>query len=342
MKQESGPSRLKRVTLSALFITGIIALLLIFLFRENLGKIIAALQNADYALVAFAIGIYLFALLIWSARWRISLKTLGYPLPIHKIYATILSGIFITNITPLTYAGGDPIARSYLSKKVLGVPYSVGFATIIVELLIDLPIFFSLLMIALALSVNELWAAVLIIAGWLVLLELIASALYHLVNRKVGATGLERLAIKIFKGLKRKVRRKPIKEWIGAFYLGCDSILGNFRVSSKLVVLSFFLWAFGMIRLLFVFLALGHFPPLTMLMLAVTLPSIVGLIPLLPGGIGTVDAALASIFLFFGMPLEVAISATLIDRGITLVFGTLLGASVLSSLGLKRMLSTHR
>ncbi|MFN4133840.1 MAG: flippase-like domain-containing protein, partial [Candidatus Hadarchaeales archaeon] len=263
-------------------------------------------------------------------------------LPLHRIYTVILGGIFITNVTPLTYAGGDPIARSYLSKKVLGVPYSLGFATIIVELLIDLPIFLSLLMIALALSAKELWIAVLIIAAWLVLLELLASVLYHLVNRKVGATGLERLAIKILKSLKRKVRRKPIREWIGAFYLGCDSILGNFRVSSRLVSFSLLLWTFGIIRLFLVFLALGHAPPLTMLMLAVTLPSIVGLIPLLPGGIGTVDAALLSVFLLFNVPVEIAVGATLIDRGITLIFGTLLGAGVVSSLGLKKMSGVHQ
>ena len=70
-------------------------------------------------------------------------------------------------------------------------------------------------------------------------------------------------------------------------------------------------------------------------MLAMTLPSIAGLVPFLPGGLGTVDATMVSVFLLFGVPLEIAISATLIERAISLVLSTLVGACALSYLGIK-------
>ena len=84
-----------------------------------------------------------------------------------------------------------------------------------------------------------------------------------------------------------------------------------------------------------IFCALGYSPKLQMLLLAVTLPAIVGLVPFLPGGLGTVDATITSVFLFFGVPLEIAISATLIERAISLVFGTAVGTCALSYLGIR-------
>ncbi|RLG56762.1 MAG: hypothetical protein DRN83_03355 [Hadesarchaea archaeon] len=74
-----------------------------------------------------------------------------------------------------------------------------------------------------------------------------------------------------------------------------------------------------------------------MLLLAATIPPFVGLIPLLPGGLGTVDTAFFFIYtgLGFGVPPEIALSAILIDRAITYVFGTLVGGSALSYLGIR-------
>jgi len=72
-----------------------------------------------------------------------------------------------------------------------------------------------------------------------------------------------------------------------------------------------------------------------MLMLAATVPAIVGLIPVLPAGLGTVDAAFYFIYISFGFDPTIAISAILIDRMITLILGTLIGASALSYLGIR-------
>jgi len=70
-------------------------------------------------------------------------------------------------------------------------------------------------------------------------------------------------------------------------------------------------------------------------MLASTLPSIAGWVPLLPGGLGLVDATFVSVFTLFGFPLSIAIAATLIERAISYVFSTIVGAGALSYLGIK-------
>jgi uncharacterized protein (TIRG00374 family) len=60
------------------------------------------------------------------------------------------------------------------------------------------------------------------------------------------------------------------------------------------------------------------------------------MIPLLPGGLVTVDAAYLSIFSLFDIPISVGVSAVLIERAISYVMGTIAGSVALSYLGVKR------
>jgi uncharacterized protein (TIRG00374 family) len=80
---------------------------------------------------------------------------------------------------------------------------------------------------------------------------------------------------------------------------------------------------------------LGYHPELSMLLVASSLPIIAGLIPLLPGGLVLVEGSLMSIFALFGVPLNLAMAATVIERGITFVLSTIVGAGVFSYLGVK-------
>ncbi|MCQ8898663.1 MAG: flippase-like domain-containing protein, partial [Hadesarchaea archaeon] len=107
------------------------------------------------------------------------------------------------------------------------------------------------------------------------------------------------------------------------------------RCVGPILLSSLLIWTTDLLRLSLIFLALGYHPSLPMLLLATTLPTLAGLVPFLPGGLVLVEATMISVFTFFGVPFLTALLATLLERAISLVMSTVVGAGVLSYLGLR-------
>ncbi|MFH1821280.1 MAG: flippase-like domain-containing protein [Methanobacteriota archaeon] len=332
---------LKFASSRSLLITMLIFLIVlaaaILILRENLSLMLQALYRANYLYVPLAVFAYLFGLLIWSLRWRVSLSTVGHHLSIKSAYVIIFGGIFINNITPFTYSGGDPIARAYILKKTQNVPYSRGFATILAEYVVDLPVYISLLIFGFLVSLKQMdiWYDVFMFLIWLAFIVGWSFFFRHVLSSTTGTKRIARFASRLAKVFHRRIKVSKIERSIKRFYLSSEKIIRNRRVIFYVTICTVSILTMAIIRLYIIFLALGYTPTIPMLFFAVTLPALVGMVPVLPGGLGTVDAAIASVFLLSGAPIEIAISATLIERAITLVFSTLIGAGAISYLGIK-------
>jgi len=308
----------------------------VLLLGENLNSMLQALYRANYYYVPLAVLVYLFGLLLWSFRWQVTLSRVGHHISVRGIYVIILGGIFINNITPFTYAGGDPIARTFILKKTQKVPYSCGFAAILSEYVVDLPVYISLLIFGFLTSLKQLdlFYGTFIFLVWIAFLAGWGFFFVHILSSATGAKRIAMLASRLAKVFKRRINASKVEKGMKRFYRSSEQI-----VKSKAIVYVIFLtvaiWALAITRLYVIFMALGYMPSIPMLLFAITLPALMGMIPVLPGGLVTVDATIVSVFLLSGAPIEIAISATLIERAITLVFSTLVGAGAISYLGIK-------
>ncbi|MDI6642621.1 MAG: flippase-like domain-containing protein [Candidatus Hodarchaeaceae archaeon] len=328
---------LRRALVSVVIVVVIAALAFLLLARANLSKMLNALRGANYLFVGLAVGVYVFSIALWATRWRIALSAMGHNVDLCPLFLAVWGSVFVNNVTPFTYSGGDPLARTYLLKKITKTPYSSGFAAIVAEFLLDLPVFLSFIAFGLMFSLGRIPAlpALFLLALWLAVLIVLVPLLPRLLRARAAAGKISSVVWRAARLLQVRTTKAKISRSVGLFYWGTYRVVCKRRRALSMVLIAAILWSFLMLRFYLIFQALGYPPPMPMLMLVATLPTIVGLIPLLPGGLGTVDVAYLSIFTVFGVPLSLALSAVLIERAITYVLGTLIGAGALSYLGIQ-------
>jgi uncharacterized protein (TIRG00374 family) len=317
-----------RILLIALAIGG----LLWALGRENLSEIYHAVTSAKRGLVLLAVGLYFFEVAFWACRWKVALKATGYDVGLGSLYVMSHAGMFFTNITPTSKTGGEPF-RAYFAKKHHGVPYSVGFASIIGEGILSIPPYLLLLLAGLALkmgassplmTVGVLGAAACFFGG----LTLLG---YKFVEKRMG----RKLIPKIVKRLTGRKGELQVVRSLRRFYKNASLVLKDRRRAFLISTIALLLNLMSVCRVWIILLALGVHSSFVVPLLAVTVPMMAGIIPLLPGGLVAVEATMTAVLLWCGLPLPLAISATLIERGISYVLSTLAGALAASYLGLR-------
>lgn len=326
----------RRTLVLGIFVALVVGGVLFVFSRADFGSLLNALSKANYFFVLLAFGVYIFTTVNVAARWRISLSATGHSVGLRNLWLAVFGSIFINNLTPFTYSGGDPVARVYLLRKTQHVPYSSGSASVMSEYLFDLPVFISLLMMGILLIFcGTPLAKLIVVTVWVAIIILLFALILYFLPKRTGASWLGRSIMRVLKAFRRPASRRKVIGGVKRFYASAQAITNRPKIALSVFFFAAIMWALALTRLFFIFQALGFDPPLSMLLLGITLPPMAGLVPLLPAGLGLVDITYVSIFVLLGAPLNIAILATLIERVISLVFGTLIGAGALSYLGIR-------
>jgi uncharacterized protein (TIRG00374 family) len=154
-------------------------------------------------------------------------------------------------------------------------------------------------------------------------------------RKRIAVRGLSSITRRVLGRFGKRGNTQGIIEGIETFYSSSYATIDRWKKLLLIGSLTLLLGALDVFRLYTIFLALGYHPTLPMLLVASALPTIVGIIPFLPGGLVLVEGSLISVLALFGVPLNLAMAATAIERGISFVLSTMVGAGVFSYLGVK-------
>ncbi len=99
------------VIISVLIASGIILSVAGGDFRE----LARGILKADPLLIVLAIGLYFLEVGFWTGRWKVALDSVGHGIKFSGLYLICHGGKFVTNVTPILKAGGDPF-RAYLLR----------------------------------------------------------------------------------------------------------------------------------------------------------------------------------------------------------------------------------
>ena len=109
-------------------------------------------------------------------------------------------------------------------------------------------------------------------------------------------------------------------------------IVGGRRNQVLLGAIAFIAWVADAICLRFAMISVGIHIGMGYILIAYVATAVVALVPILPGGLGLVEATVPGVLHHYGVPLDAAIAGTLLWRAISLVLPAVAGGLALATL----------
>ncbi len=334
---------------SAIFIAMSFIILIVMLYFVGIDNIMDALKKANLALVALAIIVQIATYFLYTIRWNLINSEAGIKVSLKSLLPITMVGLAANNITPSGRGGGEPV-RAYILSKEHDYGLKDTFATVVADRALDTFPFIVLAAITIVATVFYFeiptWLVAVLILATIAIIAILAILIYMCINPGFGEK-IERFIMKLVNRFYKKASddlQKSIHENIQGFQDTMKMLISNRKLLAITIPMSFLIWVFEILRVYIVFLAFGATLNFIVIAEVFIIASLVGMIPLLPGGLGTVDGVMIGFYSKAGVSLSLAAPVTLIERLISFWMATIIGLVILphygSSVLEKRSIST--
>jgi uncharacterized protein (TIRG00374 family) len=323
---------------SIIFLGISILILVVMLYFVGINDVINALKVADLRLILIAIIMQLFTIVLYTIRWKSLNGIANMDVKTSKLFPMVLVGLAVNNITPSGRGGGEPV-RAYILSREENYPMEETFVTVVADRALDtFPFVVLAVMTIIGVSFYynfNKWLIVVMTLAVIVIVIILAIIIYMSINPNFGKR-VEGWII----GLSRRFYKKNSEEFeekihktIRDFQGTMRDMIYNKKVMYYALPLSFVIWFFEIFRVYFVFLAFGaNINPFVIGQVFI-MASLVGMIPLLPGGVGAVDGIMVVFYSAAGVTASISMAATLIERLISFWMAIIIGLCILPYYG---------
>ena len=322
-----------------IFFLGISLLILaVMLWFVGIDKVITALKVANLYIIALAIAVQVFTYFLYTFRWQILNGIADMKVSIKNLLPIVLVGLAVNNITPSGRGGGEPV-RAYIMAKQYDYPMEDTFATVVADRALDTFPFVVLAAITIGAMILyfdlDIWLLVVMILAVIVIVAILIILVYMCINPNFG----KRVDGWII-GLVRRFYKKnseALEEKIHGVIFGFQDtmklLISNRKGLYYTIPLSFLIWFFEIFRVYLVFLAFGARIDPVIIGEVFIIACLVGMIPLLPGGLGAVDGIMIIFYSAAGITASISAAATVIERLISFWMATIIGMVILPYYG---------
>jgi hypothetical protein len=322
---------MNKVKSIGLLLIGLCIVLLIVHF-VGVGEVIDVVRMADKPYLFFvALGIQIGTMWLWAVRWKILLDLFS-SVSVKTAFKGILIGVFFNNITPVARAGGEPFRAYYVEKKE-GVNFENAFATVAIDRILDSLPFLVIIMASLLYSVLLLNVSIhmiiILIFALVFNVVLLSLVLYFSLNLRAA----KRLAFSILRFAARFSKKlltyeNNVESAIEQYHQAIMTFSSHKRQLFLSLSISFIFWFLVILRNYLVVLTLGYDVRFMAIVVIQMVGTLAGILPILPGGLGSIEGVMIFLYFSFSFPIPVAVSASLLDRLISFWITTGLGAIV--------------
>jgi uncharacterized protein (TIRG00374 family) len=114
-------------------------------------------------------------------------------------------------------------------------------------------------------------------------------------------------------------------------------LMNDYKLLAIATVISFVVWFLELSRVFVVFMAFGVHVSLGMIAAVFLVSTLIGIIPILPGGLGSIDGVMILLYSLAGVSSSISTAATLVERMISLWMVIIIGVILLPFFGTKAL-----
>jgi uncharacterized protein (TIRG00374 family) len=169
----------------------------------------------------------------------------------------------------------------------------------------------------------------------IILTILFILAVYMSLNKKAGekiTKGILKIIRRFYKKNPEKLEKKALNA-IHEFQYTMKLMLKERKIFLYALPISFIVWILEIFRVYLVFNAFGIEVSLILIAVVFIIASLIGMIPLLPGGLGAVDGIMILLYSAAGIPPSISAAATVVERLISFWMTSIIGIACLPYFG---------
>ncbi|MDI6724725.1 MAG: UPF0104 family protein [Methanobacterium sp.] len=320
--------------ISITFIAGAFIIFLVS-FLVGLDDILTVLSKTDFRIMIITLLIEFIIITFWTLRWKLILNVLHSAPKYKQVLLMMFTSLFGNNVTPGS-AGGEPL-RAYLLNKFEDIPFETGFASATADRVFE---FFPFLLVStlaayLIFTLNiGFWTSLVVSIMIIITMIFFGLIIYVGLKKEVATKVIISLARRIYPYAKKITSRETsftnvknkLIEYIETFTSGFQGVLRDHRMFILGVFLSFLIWGIDNLRFYLTFVAIGYYPPIIPMIIIYTIAILVSIIPAIPGSLGIREGTMVALFIPVGVPADVVLATSLLDRLVTYIMPTFIGA----------------
>ncbi len=299
-----------------------IVLIFLILYFSGISEVIQTILNANIFFIALALIAFIFSVLLKSLRWNFFLKSLGFKIPYSHAFYSFNSAMFLSNLVP--FKALEPL-RGYFLKVKFNCSFSRTIPLVLTERALDVFVYILF-------SLITLQAIIKFLPSQIIFFSFLGMLLFFLISLTVLIIlNSKRLTLKFFRLISIfpiiRNYKKRIESIAKNFSLGF-SLLKKSKFLVPVLFLTFFIWVIEGTIFLLSAKAVGISLPFTFFALPL-FSILLGVLTLIPGGLGSIEAIMVLLLTSLGFPLPQATSAVLIYRFFVHLLENSLGAIIL-------------
>lgn len=301
-------------------------LLILLLWYIGVQQIVANLQSVNIPILAVAALMLAFSILLRGIRWKYILATSGNRIGTLRSWSLVYLGWFANGLVPAKV--GD-LVRAFAVRKENNCPLGKGFASLVIERILDTVVIVVLVVLSILLVSQAIgfvssasWVTISIVLGIALALGLFVFAVLCIKRQAFVA----RIFTRLF-GSKHAKETKGFAQDLGTSF---SDFASRKKMLVGIILLSLVIWLFNFPKFYVVFISMGLYPPLALVATATFVSDAWGMVPITPGGIGSVEFG-QTLFVIWIVGISssaLAAAVVLLDRVVSFWIPMLIGGIV--------------